>query len=60
MMLENNIHVYHSIYFLQKQGTAASQFILEGRLEELAEKAPPYSFLLYLDFLEDVETTATS
>ena len=56
MMLENNIHVYHSIYFLQKQGTAASQFILEeGRLEELAEKAPPYSFLLYLDFLEDVE-----
>ncbi len=56
MMLENNIHVYHSIYFLQKQGTAPSQFILEeGRLEELAEKTPPYSFLLYLDFIEDVE-----
>lgn len=56
MMLENNIHVYHSIYVLQKQGTAPSQFILEeGRLEELAEKTPPYSFLLYLDFLEDVE-----
>jgi hypothetical protein len=35
-----------------------SQFILEeGRLEELAEKTPPYSFLLYLDFLEDVKTT---
>ncbi|NLD04295.1 MAG: mechanosensitive ion channel, partial [Synergistaceae bacterium] len=56
MMLENNIHVYHSIYFLQKQGSAPSQFILEeGRLEELAEKTPPYSFLLYLNFLEDVE-----
>lgn len=56
MMLENNIQVYHSIYFLQKQGTAPSQFILEeGRIEELAEKTPPYSFLLYLDFIEDVE-----
>ena len=56
MMLENNIHVYHSIYFLQRQGTAPSQFILEeGRLEELAKKTPPYSFLHYLDFLEDVE-----
>ncbi len=56
MMLSNNIHVYHSIYFLQKQGTSASQFILEeGRVEELAEETPPYSFLLYLDFLEDVE-----
>lgn len=56
MMLEHNIQIYHSIYFLQKQGTAPSQFILEeGRLEELAEKTPPYSFLLYLDFLEDVE-----
>lgn len=56
MMLEHNIQIYHSIYFLQRQGTAPSQFILEeGRLEELAEKSPPYSFLLYLDFLEDVE-----
>ena len=56
MMLEHNIQIYHSIYFLQKQGTAPSQFILEeGRLEELEEKTPPYSFLLYLDFLEDVE-----
>jgi len=56
MMLENNIHVYHSIYFLQRQGTTPSQYLLEeGRLEELAEKTPPYSFLLYLDFLEDVE-----
>lgn len=56
MMLEHNIQIYHSIYFLQKQGTAPSQFILEeGRLEELADRTPPYSFLLYLDFLEDVE-----
>ena len=56
MMLEHNIEVYHSIYFLQKQGTAPSQFILEeGRLEELAQKEPPYSFLLYLDIIEDLE-----
>lgn len=56
MMLENNIQTYHNIYFLQKQGTTPSQFILEeGRIDELAEKTPPYSFLLYLDFIEDVE-----
>ncbi len=56
MMLERNIQIYHSIYFLQKQGTAPSQFILEeGRLDELADKEPPYSFLLYLDIIEDLE-----
>jgi hypothetical protein len=48
MMLENNIHVYHSIYFLQKRHCRIAVHPCGGQLEELAEKAPPYSFLLYL------------
>ncbi|MDD4159633.1 MAG: mechanosensitive ion channel [Synergistaceae bacterium] len=56
MMLESNIQIYHSIYFLQNQGSSASQLILEeGRLEEMAQHTSPYSFLLYLNFLEDVQ-----
>jgi len=50
------IHLYSSLYFLQRQGTSPSQFIFdEERIDEFAHKIPPYSFLYYISFLEDVE-----
>ncbi len=59
MIIEKNIHLYHSVYFLQKQGTSPSQFVFdEGRIGEFIRTIPPYSFLFYIDFLEDVQNCA--
>jgi small-conductance mechanosensitive channel len=56
IILGKTIHTYSSLYFLQRQGTSPTQFIIdEGRMDEFTRKAPPYSFLYYIGFLEDVE-----
>lgn len=56
MIIEDTIQAYNRIYFLQKQGTSPSEFILDrDNVEDLLSMKPPYSFLFYLDFLEDFQ-----
>lgn len=54
--LEKIINCYYSIYFTQKRTDTGSTFILDdNRLKELAAAKPPYSFVFYLDVIEDID-----
>ncbi|MDO5115046.1 MAG: mechanosensitive ion channel [Synergistaceae bacterium] len=53
--LEKIINCCYSIYFLQKRTDSDSNFILDdNRMRELAEAKAPYSFIFYLDVIEDI------
>ncbi len=54
--LEKIINCYYSIYFTQKRTDTGSTFILDdNRLKELAAAKPPYSFVFFLDVIEDID-----
>ena len=56
LLLEEIIDYYHSIPFLQKRMLQPNTFLIDSeRIEEFLLKKPPYSLLLYLRVLEDLE-----
>lgn len=59
--LEKIINCYYSIYFIQKRTDVGGTFILDdNRLKELAAAKPPYSFVFYLDVIEDIDNCRQS
>ena len=57
MMLENNIHVYYSIYFSRSRALPHRSSSLEAGREPVEKRLHTHSFSTLT--LEDVKTTAT-
>ena len=56
LMLEEQINYYRSIFFMQKHGNQENSFLLSNeRITEIVSEKPPYSFLFYLSFIEDIQ-----
>ncbi len=56
LTLDNLINMYRSVAFLQKRGSQEESFMLsDERMSEIVDEVPPYSFLFYLNFIEDVQ-----
>ena len=56
LTLDNLINMYRSVAFLQKRGTQEESFMLnDERISEIVDEEPPYSFLFYLNFIEDIQ-----
>lgn len=59
LMLEEQVNLYRSIFFMQKHGNQENSFLLSSeRIAEIVNEKPPYSFLFYLSFIEDIQNAS--
>lgn len=56
LTLDDMVNTYHSLYFLQRHGSTLNLYLLdEESIAALAKKDPPYTFLEYINFMEDAD-----
>ena len=60
LLLDDIINIYNSIYFLQKNPSRIeSSSINSDEATALSQTMPPYNFLFYLNFMEDMTNLRT-
>ncbi|MDO5563463.1 MAG: mechanosensitive ion channel, partial [Synergistaceae bacterium] len=56
LVLDDMVNTYHGLYFLQRHGSMLNIALPDDeRVSRIAKREPPFNFLEYLDFMEDVD-----